>query len=406
MLGRMLLLTVAATLLVGADAPDVFLRTGPGPYHLAVGDLNGDGKADLVVPCRGDLLSPREPRPANDTVSVFLSDAQGFAQGRAFTVGFGPYTAATADLDGDGLQDVAVANFQSTDGRDLSILYGSRDRSALFEPARAIRVEGGDLENAKSLSSAGDPVYAVPGLTSVAVGDFNRDGKKDLAAVAWTSDLLVVFINRGKRTFGQRRYPLLPGPRDVVVGDFDGDGIEDLAITLYSSNMVEVWRGNGRGEFAMWRRFHTAGSIPYHLKAGDLDGDGRLDLVVGNRGVQDNVTVFRNEPRGFRLVGSFSPGSPKTSEATADEIRDVHLRDLDGDGRLDMLAACHVSHKVVVWRGTGDMRFGRAFVLRHAWVYPGKGPRAIATFGESIAVALFGGNEVLVTHADRARFAD
>jgi hypothetical protein len=380
-----------------AAQSDVFLRTGPGPYHIAAGDLNGDGTPDLVVPCRGDLLSPELPQPANDTISVFLSDEHGqFAEARSFTVGFGPYTAAIGDLDGDTIPDVVVANFQSNDGRDLAILYGAPDRGHLFEPARYIRTAGGDFRNDKSLSRTGNLIYATPGLTSVALGDFNRDGRLDMVAVAWTSDFFVIYLNTGNRSFEQHRYPLPPGPRDVVVGDFDGDGLHDLAITLYSSNMVQVWKGDGHGRFNQWREFHSAGQVPYHVKSGDLDGDGRLDLVVGNRGVHDNVTVFRNTEDRFMLVGSFSPGTPKKGETTADEIRDVYLRDLDGDGKLDLVAACHISHKVVVWKGSGDLRFGKAFRDPKVAMYPGKGPRAIATAGAKMAIALFDSNELVI----------
>jgi hypothetical protein len=129
----------------------------------------------------------------------------------------------------------------------------------------------------------------------------------------------------------------------------------DVALTLYSSNLAEIWKGDGKGAFQLWRRFHTAGQVPYHLKAGDLDGDGRLDLVIGNRGVTDNVTAYRNTPDSFVMLGSFSPETPRKGETTADEIRDVHLCDLNGDGKLDLIAACHVSHKIVTWLGTGDI---------------------------------------------------
>lgn len=391
---------IATTLMalpLSLAAQPAFFATDPGPYYVAAGDLNGDGKSDLVIACRGELLSPALKRPANDTISVFLSDKHGnFQQGRTFPAGFGPYTTAIGDLDGDKLPDVVVANFQSNDGRDLAILYGIKDRARLFEPTQYVRTEGGDFDNDKTMSRTGALVYATPGLTSVALHDFNRDGRTDMAAVAWTSDFLVIYLNKGNRAFEQRRYPLPPGPRDVVVGDFDGDKIEDLAMTIYSSNMAQVWRGDAKGAFTLWRQFHSAGQTPYHLKAGDLDKDGRLDLVVGNRSVQDNVAVFRNTPARFALVGSFSPDTPQKGETTADEIRDVYLRDLDGDGRLDLVAACHISHKVVIWKGTGDLTYGNAFRDRKEIMYPGKGPRAIASTGDKLAVALFDSNQLVI----------
>jgi hypothetical protein len=239
-------------------------------------------------------------------------------------------------------------------------------------------------------------VYPTPGLTSVAVVDVNRDGRPDLVAVAWSSDFLVVLENVGGRKFRQHRYPLLPGPRDVIAADFTGDGIADLAITLYSSNLVEVWKGDGRGGFALWQRFHSQGMIPYHVKCGDIDGDGRLDLAVGNRGPSDNVAVFLNKPGGFRFAGSYGPGTKHTGEMTADEIRDLLLYDEDGDGKLDLAVACHRSHKLVRWRGTGSGEFGRSFVEPETRVFEAKGPRSLAPLKDALAVAFYDASEFAV----------
>ncbi|MFN7919689.1 MAG: VCBS repeat-containing protein [Bryobacteraceae bacterium] len=368
------------------------MATGPGPYHLAAGDLNGDGFPDLAAPCRGELLSPAERRPANDTVTVYLTrGSPQWVERKDLKTGFGPYTAAIADLDGDNRNDLAVVNFQANDGRNLSIFWGP-----LTGQAQHVRVEGGPFDYDKNRTKGGDPVYPTPGLTSVAAVDANRDGRMDLVAVAWSSDFFVLLENLGERRFRQRRFPLPPGPRDVAVADFDGDGVMDLAFSIYSANLVEVWRGDGKGSFAKAHTFHSQGHVPYHLKATDIDGDGKPDLIVGNRGPSDNIVLFRNEGSSFRFGGSFGTATERRGEATVDEIRDVLVHDFDGDGIPDLLAACHVSHKVVLWRGTREKAFGRAFSQAREWTFPGKGPRALVATGVGVAIAMFDANELAI----------
>lgn len=393
------MLAVTAMVMLGFQPPDggvAFLATGQGPYQVGRGDLDGDGFPDVVIPCRGELRLPSEKVPANDVLTVFLTE--GLPEPRVrkdFRVGFGPYTAIVADLDGDSRQDVAVANFQSNDGRDLSILWGDGSAERLG-PAESIRIAGGPFLYEKNFTADGQPAYPTPGLTSVAAVDANRDGRPDLVAVAWSSDFFVVLLNRGDRSFSQQVHPLPPGPRDVVVADFNGDGIADLAFSIYSSNLVEIWDGDGAGGFSRRLNFHSQGTIPYHLKAGDVDRDGRIDLVVGNRGPSDNVAVFLNRSPRFQFAGGFSAGTPKQGEATADEIRDVLLYDEDGDDLLDLAAACHLSHKVVRWRGTGSPEFGKAFVDRLVDAFPGKGPRSLVDLPGGLGILFYDSSEFAV----------
>jgi len=378
-------------LLAGQESdpgPLSFLPVSEGPYHVTLGDLNGDGFDDAVIACRGELRLPNHERPGNDQISVYLSQPDGTPIRRDYAVGFGPYTSKVADLDNDDQPDVAVVNFQEPGGRDLSILWG-RSGDDPLSPAVHIAVGGGPHRYEKSRNREGEPIYPAPGLTSLVIADFDGDGLPDIAAVAWSSDFLVILRNEGKRQFSQQRVELLPGPRDLVAADFDGDGIVDLAVTIYSCNLIEVLRGDGQGHFTLWQRFHSQGHIPYHLQSGDIDGDGRTDLVVGNRGPSDDVACFRNTQDGFRHLGSFRTQTVVPGETTGDEIRDVLLTDIDGDGKLDLLAAAHVSHKVILWRGTGDVRFGRAFGPAREITFAGKGPRALARTKNGIAVAFY-----------------
>ena len=377
-----------------------------GPYQISSGDLNGDGFPDLVIPCRGELLSPTLPRPANDQLTVYLNPgaSEGAWVRRDFTVGFGPYHSATGDLDGDGLQDVVVPNYHSNDGRDLSILYGSRDRAELLEDAVSVSFDDAQLINEYGLDNKGNPRYATPGLTSAVIADFNSDGRPDIVSVSYQSNVFYVLLNEGERRFRTARYPqqpapydmLLGGPRDIAVADYDGDGELDLAFSMYESNLIEVWRGDGQGGFSAWRRMPSHGRIPYHLKSGDLDQDGRPDIVVGNRSTSDNVVLLRNDADRFVYDGSFTLQTAKRGEVTADEIRDVELADLDGDGRLDLIATARESGKVALWRGTGETGFNSAFTERKNIEFPGRGPRGVTVAGRSLAVIFYNTSEVAV----------
>ncbi|MHB1458054.1 MAG: FG-GAP repeat domain-containing protein [Armatimonadota bacterium] len=373
----------------------ISLPTGQGPYQAAAYDLDGDGRKDLLVPCRGDLLMPEEKRPGNDILTVYLTAGKDLPDiRRDFKIGFGPYTAAVGDMDGDGIPDAAVANFQANDGRHLSMLWGAKDRSAVFEPDAPITIKGAPFHYEKNYTLDGRAMYPTPGLTSVDIADFNLDGKPDMVVAAYSSDFFTILLNKGKRKFSQRNYALLPGPRDIATADYDGDGKLDVAFTIYSCNMIQVFRGNGKGGFSEYQKFHTQGHIPYHLKASDLDHDGKTDIIAGNRGVSDDVVAFRNTGSGLVCIGQYTTDTVPMEESTTDEIRDVLLTDATGDGIPDLFAACRLSGKVIYWQGTGDMSYGKAFIRKSIRMFSGDWPRALVRLDDTMAVVCYNSSDV------------
>src|SRR3989441_5867008 len=141
-------------------------------------------------------------------------------------------------------------------------------------------------------SALGQPVTFAPAATfgvgthpqSVAVGDFNGDGKPDLAVANAGSDTVSVLLGNGDGTFqAARTVAAGSSPISVAVADFNGDGKPDLAVANYGSNTVSVLLGNGDGTFQTAQNFGASGS-PAFVAVGDFNSDGMQDLALPNYG--------------------------------------------------------------------------------------------------------------------------
>ena len=160
--------------------------------------------------------------------------------------------------------------------------------------------------------------YAVGILPeSVAVGDFNGDGKLDLAVANQGSGTVSILLGNGDGTFQTAKsYAVGSNPDSVAVGDFTGDGTLDLAVTNAGSNTVSVLLGKGDGTFLAATSYAT-GSVPVSVAVGDFTGDGKLDLAVAddtNPGAVSCTTGqggrhFSGRPRLRRRPWSHFPGS-------------------------------------------------------------------------------------------------
>ena len=130
---------------------------------------------------------------------------------------------------------------------------------------------------------------------SVAVGDFNGDGKLDLAVANTNSNTVGVLLGNGSGGFAAVTTFSSGGtsPESVAVGDFNGDGRLDLAVANYNSSTVGVLLGNGSGGFSAATTFSSGGSEPDSLAVGDFNGDGKPDLAVANYG-SSTVGVLLN----------------------------------------------------------------------------------------------------------------
>jgi hypothetical protein len=192
--------------------------------------------------------------------------------------------------------------------------------------------------------------------SSVAVADFNRDGKLDLAVANDDSGNVSVLLGTGTGSFGAAaNFGVGLNPSSVTVGDFNRDGKLDLAVANEGSNTVSVLPGTGTGSFGPAFSF-IAGTGPLSVAAADLDGDGRLDLAVANSG-SDNVSVLLGTGAGgFRLPMNFAVG---------DNPHSVAIGDLDGDGKLDLAVASQLSGvSVLNGTGTGSFTPGTALAVR------------------------------------------
>jgi hypothetical protein len=179
----------------------------------------------------------------------------------------------------------------------------------------------------------------------VAVGDFDCDGKPDLAVTS--ADGVAVFLNNGDGTF-RRGVDLAAGsnPWGVAVGDFDGDGVLDLAVAREKADCVGVYLGRGDGTFQDARHYAT-NSAPRGVAVGDFDGDGKPDLAVANGSGSVSVLLGNGD-------GTFRPAVHYPSPLGAISVA---VADLNGDGKSDLVTSNGAGDTVRVLLGNGDGTF-------------------------------------------------
>jgi hypothetical protein len=320
-----------------AFAAQQTIAAGPGPSAVALGDLNGDGRPDLAVSDSGTTGIP------SNTVSVLLdattpgSTAAAFSMAQTFATGNAPAAVAIGDVNGDGQADLAVA---SPNDNAVAVLLNTRT-PITFSPSFA-----------STLFPGGS------GPISLAVGDFNNDGKPDLAVVDASADSVVVQLNTtptgaATPTFGTAiALAVGKGPSTVVVADFNGDGKPDLAVANYAAATVSVLL-NSTAPGASVPAFSAqqtlaCGHSPQPLVAGDFNNDGRPDIVTVNQ--KDNtVSVLLNgtlpgaTAAGFAAQRTFSVGTMPNGAVVAD---------FNGDGRPDLAVANFTGNTVSVLLNT------------------------------------------------------
>lgn len=321
-------------------------RVGPYPTSIAAADLNGDGIPEIITTNRGNLFDPSEEIPAGDQLSYLTAnDLLEYRALPQLRTGFGPYAVEIVNIDALKAKDLVVVNFMATRNRDLTLLRNLGDN--LFEPLD-FGVLDTDLQYLQHRDGAGRPVFTTPGLTALAVEDFDGDGYRDAVVTGWSSDIIAYFPGVIKGYFSAPIISIVKGgPRDLVVHDFDGDGKKDLAVLAYRTHEVVMMKGIGKGRFEEVNRFVSRGMLPAAIALGDMNADGKLDLIVGHSHADDSIVIFFQDIRfQFPLAQEIllAPDRNKLEFG----IRDVLLVDVNQDGELDIALACSVARQVVV----------------------------------------------------------
>ena len=308
-------LSAASTINGGPTVPGA----NPKPRYIINLDCNLDGRTDLAWtisygPTTGGKLGVLIN---NDSPNPFLGVAPTF-----YTIGTNPYGLVATDLNSDGKADLIAANSPTSGGADvngsISVLLSNGDDT---------------FQSAQSTSVGIKPRY----LSS---GDYNRDGKQDLAlTLSEDENKVQILLGNGSGGFSSPTSYALgsdSGPRDVISDDFNADGILDLAISTIYADSISVLRGNSNGSFGT-RKVFAAGDGPLLMASGDFNRDGHPDLAIANND-SSNFSILLNRTTIQRSTGSggiTTATNLEVSRTPADNTPQgvtVQAIDSDGDG--------------------------------------------------------------------------
>ncbi|HEU4717033.1 MAG TPA: FG-GAP-like repeat-containing protein [Bacteroidia bacterium] len=296
----------------------VNFTAGNAPSDVAIGDIDRDGKPDLVV-----------TNQSSNTVSVYRNistmgsmSTSSFAPKVDFTTGNSPCSVAVSDLDGDGKLDVIVSNNGSS---TVSVLRNTSTTGVINSASLAAKVDFATTSAPKGLD----------------IADMDQDGKPDILVVCNVSPYkLDIFRNvstSGSITTASFSaavsFATSTGPVDVSTGDIDGDGIPDVVCTDFGASRIEIWRNTsvaGTFSFGVASTQFTL-SQPVAAKVSDLDGDGKADIAIANQG-DWHMSVYQN----FSTTGSFSFSARHDYYATNGQ-NDLNIDDINGDGKPEII---------------------------------------------------------------------
>lgn len=310
------------------SAPHVVPLKAAGVQYFASGDVNGDGNTDLLI----NYGAPE----------ALLGDGNGgFTETSVNLPGvLGPpdqLASLLLDVNGDGRADY------------ISIFAGSYDHDCNIYAYGSLNVYVGDGKgNFKAgYSTQYNPIFS----SSIAVGDFNHDGKPDLAVLTngnsecgGSSNTIVTYLNDGHGGFtgvlAADITNLGNSAGDLIAGDFNGDGRLDLAYTIDSNTstngefQISTLDGNGDGSFRGGPSYAIEGGAS-QIAAGDLNGDRRADLVV-NAGPRNAPGA---QPKIASLLAKVAGGFYWHSALSYNQrlYPGFQLLDLNADGKLDLL---------------------------------------------------------------------
>jgi hypothetical protein len=252
------------------------------PHSVAMADVNGDGKVDMV--CAYGTASYY-----TNLVSVFTNNGSGnFTLAESLTVanGSSPYSATVADVNGDGWPDLITAN----NGNSTLSVFTNNGGNGGFTLASTVNAYAGPFTQ----------------INSVAAADVNGDGRLDLICANNLTNTLSVFTNIGGGNFALAATMIVgTNPVTVVAADVNGDGKVDL-ITENDiiAGTLTILTNNGSGKFALYAN-PSVGGLPIFVAAADLNGDGKVDLVSANFG-DNTLSVLLNAPATANFVGNGS----------------------------------------------------------------------------------------------------
>ncbi|EEF57835.1 FG-GAP repeat domain-containing protein [Pedosphaera parvula] len=327
-------------------APAISYGVGFAPSHVAVADVNNDGKLDLIS---ANLNS--------STLTILTNNGSGgFGSNATLNTGNSPnFVVAITNVDGLGHMALVSAN---NGANTLTVL--TNNSSGVFgfnatlpvgtQPECVLVVTNFDNHGHLALVSANSGANTLTVLTnngsgvftfsatlnvgnlpwSVITADVNGDGKPDLITANLFGASLTILTNNGSGTFGSNA-TVSAGDQtySVAAGDINGDGKVDLICTEYNSAALTILTNNGSGQF-VFNATVPAGSGPTYVVTADINGDGKTDLVSANYGAS-TVSVLTNN-------GSGVFGSLATLNALA-HLQSVSAADLNGDGKVDLVTA-------------------------------------------------------------------
>ncbi|HEV2489558.1 MAG TPA: FG-GAP-like repeat-containing protein [Candidatus Acidoferrales bacterium] len=369
--------------------------TGNQPSDVVIGDLNGDGRQDLVI-----------TNQADGTFSILSGQSNGtFGVIRNFPTGGSPTTIVVADLNGDGIPDIAFVDEKTkTVGIVIGIGGGNFHPPVTYKVGtEAVAIAVGDFDNDGKLDLAvlnencvttcgqssvsillgnGDGTFATSvsytvgkGAVSIAAGDFSGNGNLDLAVANSTTKNISILAGKGDGTFSPAvNIAMSAAPSGVAAADFDGDKVLDLVVGFQASGGLAFLKGNGNGTFQAGVPF-GAGITAGALQVADFNGDKNLDLAVVNQAA-GGVSIFLGNGN-----GTFQAGA---TYATTGSSSALAAGDLNGDGILDLAVVNQQAATVSVLLGNGDGTFSPRQIL----------PAVSSLSAESAVVGDFNGDGI------------